>query len=1006
MKAKTTALLSVTALLILLVTASAGSVQSQDTQRDAEITRFLEQRIREPGVFPQHPGTTPKVLATPQSHHIWQFEVVDEEAGGYTNRPSLKLDAADRPHISYYDADHYDVDLKYAYRDGGKWHVETVDSDGEVGGYNSLALDAKGLPHISYQDWENDSLNYAYHDGVQWQIETVDIVGQYTSLALSSSGQPHICYVDSNDNLKCARYDGTTWRIDILETDCGAYSISLVLDSSDAPHVSYYCGGIKYARRPGSTWLFETLEGGGETSLALDSGDLPHIAYSRIKYAWHDGVTWHIETLLDFSVWSISLALDLNNRPHIAYVVELDNHRVEHIWHDGTAWRTETAAREEDDTRFIDSLSLAIDSTGRPHIAYHTESGSGKGYITHGTYRSYWIPWSQLTFASYRDMNWEIYTAQGDGVSPVRLTYDPATDSAPDVSPDATQIVFHSTRDGNYEIYRMNADGSGQTRLTTTISDEYLPQWSPDGTRIAFYSYRDGNAEIYVMNADGSGQTRLTTDPAWDGHPAWSPDGSQLVFVSERSGLYELWTMNADGSNQQQLSSGLSYAAYPDWSPDGSRIAFNDDFNQDGFLGLAIINVDGTGLTHPRRDPLFRYDYLAPTWAPHGQNLAFAEVQWIEYQGKWYWVDAYLYDHELNSRINSLLTNTGYDWWPDWQSVETLPPTSQMAALPPLSPQTFEVQWSGSDNGPAGLCSYDVQFRRGASGQWTDWLQEVYEKAATFSGTPGYTYYFRCRARDCAGNLEPYPDGDGDAATHIYAHTLSGRVRGNHDQPVAMATVGTSPPALNTAVSGPDGTFALYFDGSMVCNLEASHDNFGSLPPMMGVSVDETSGVTLYLPPADDRITDGGFEVGDLAAWDAAGATTPTLTTTAHTGEFAVSFSGQDGVLAQKVSLASDPYTGTLSLLYRVEAADPVSDSLQVVLNGLTHSITYTLPLTPDGWIHWWRDVISWQGPTMTLQVQWAQGQGDLSAAMLLDEVSLGMPAQGAHLVYLPVIGR
>ena len=30
------------------------------------------------------------------------------------------------------------------------WHIETVDSDGYVGEYTSLALDSNGYPHILY----------------------------------------------------------------------------------------------------------------------------------------------------------------------------------------------------------------------------------------------------------------------------------------------------------------------------------------------------------------------------------------------------------------------------------------------------------------------------------------------------------------------------------------------------------------------------------------------------------------------------------------------------------------------------------------------------------------------------------------------------------------------------------------------------------------------------------------------------------------------------------------
>jgi hypothetical protein len=53
--------------------------------------------------------------------------------------------------------------LKYAYQDDAGWHIETVDSEGNVGLYASLALDGGGYPHISYLDWSNGDLKYAYY---------------------------------------------------------------------------------------------------------------------------------------------------------------------------------------------------------------------------------------------------------------------------------------------------------------------------------------------------------------------------------------------------------------------------------------------------------------------------------------------------------------------------------------------------------------------------------------------------------------------------------------------------------------------------------------------------------------------------------------------------------------------------------------------------------------------------------------------------------------------------
>lgn len=369
--------------------------------------------------------------------------------------------------------------------------------------------------------------------------------------------------------------------------------------------------------------------------------------------------------------------------------------------------------------------------------------------------------WAKLAFASYRDLSdWEVFLALGDGSYPYALTDNVHTDSRPEVNRGATAVAFDSRRDGNYEIYKVNANGSFPTRLTFTSFSEYMPTWSPDGTQIAFYGYPDTqtNAEIYVVNADGSDRVRLTWGPDWDGHPTWSPDGTRIAFISNRSGAneYELWTMSADGSDPQRVTYGLISGAYPDWSPDGTRFVLNDDFNGDYWYDLAIVNADGTGLIHPRDATPALTDSLGPTWSPTGDDIAFSLISYTYYQGNWYWVDAYIYGLWLVGSQLYPLVNTGFDWWPDWQTVDTLPPETQVEALLPWSQAVLPVSWGGMDPGGAGLRSYDVQYRDG-SGDWVDWFSGTADTVAIFwDGQDGHTYYFRCRARDYAGNLETY----------------------------------------------------------------------------------------------------------------------------------------------------------------------------------------------------------------------------------------------------------
>ena len=128
-------------------------------------------------------------LLTGTAFAWWQIETVDS-AGDMGLFNSLALDSSGNPHISYFD--YTKGVLKYALLNASSWEIETVDSTefGQVGLYNSLALDSSGNPHVSYSYFWFSDLKYAFWNGSSWEIETVDsegVVGTHTSLALDSS---------------------------------------------------------------------------------------------------------------------------------------------------------------------------------------------------------------------------------------------------------------------------------------------------------------------------------------------------------------------------------------------------------------------------------------------------------------------------------------------------------------------------------------------------------------------------------------------------------------------------------------------------------------------------------------------------------------------------------------------------------------------------------------------------------------------------------------------------
>lgn len=85
------------------------------------------------------------------------------------------------------------------------------------------------------------------------------------------------------------------------------------------------------------------------------------------------------------------------------------------------------------------------------------------------------------------------------------------------------------------------------------------------------------------------------------------------------------------------------------------------------------------------------------------------------------------------------------------------PPISALDMLPPAQSQNgWAVAWSGADD-YTGIAYYQVQVRAGDSGSWTDWLTTPATRAFFADALPGRTYYFRSRAVDLGGRVEPYP---------------------------------------------------------------------------------------------------------------------------------------------------------------------------------------------------------------------------------------------------------
>lgn len=133
-------------------------------------------------------------------------------------------------------------------------------------------------------------------------------------------------------------------------------------------------------------------------------------------------------------------------------------------------------------------------------------------------------------------------------------------------------------------------------------------------------------------------------------------------------------------------------------------------------------------------------------------------------------------------------------------------PRSSILPIPVYSSDTeITVRWAGEDEPRgSGIVSYDVQFRAVPNGTWTDWQIATSQTQATFDGEDSYTYEFRSRARDAAGNVESWPE-KGQAYTNVDARppllSIDSPTPGSYTNPGPLIVKGKTEPGAFVAVN-------------------------------------------------------------------------------------------------------------------------------------------------------------------------------------------------------------
>jgi Tol biopolymer transport system component/DNA-binding winged helix-turn-helix (wHTH) protein len=185
--------------------------------------------------------------------------------------------------------------------------------------------------------------------------------------------------------------------------------------------------------------------------------------------------------------------------------------------------------------------------------------------------------------------------------------------TAPDYSPDGTQIAFSSNRSGSNEVWVSDADGSNAVQLSSFgIYMTGAPHWSPDGKLIAFDSRVGGEANIYVVDPHVGVPRKLDIDVRGNCVPSWSHDGRWIYFVNVAHARNPtIWRVPSKGGHAVQIVG--HRALFPLESPDGQYVYFSRD------LQLWRVKTDGT--EEQQVDGMPRLGANGEAWRPFGSGI-------------------------------------------------------------------------------------------------------------------------------------------------------------------------------------------------------------------------------------------------------------------------------------------------------------------------------------------------------------------------------------------------
>ena len=482
--------------------------------------------------------------------------------------------------------------------------VTTIASSGDVGRYPALTEDDDGNWIISYND--NGGLAYAKYNGTSWTTTEAcpaaecDVIGP--SVAVGPDGRVHISSYDVTNEAVAHTRLLVNKSSSLVDTGDNPQYMGMGVDTEGNRHVAYYDSSSRdmmYVVFNGTNWSTpEVIDqysnnnkrlGESWNDLELDASNHPHVSYMyhnynpnpdpvELKYAWHNGTDWITTTLQTITGNSptkhSSLALDSSGNPHISYY-DSTNDTLRYTYYNGSSWIDSTVTADDayDRGRFN---SIALDSYDYPRISYRNESSD------------------DLEMASWDGASWS--TEVIDSTNNVGSWTSIAIDSN-----DRTRIAYYY--DSGSDLRYASHDGSSWTiqDIDTSSSSNAirLELDAGDRPRIAYGSADDARL-AYNNTGEGDVWVKVDVETSNDvgSHMALSLDDDGTAYMVHRDETNDELRHSVVYTGTVWRTETLASTGEVTFGNPGTSLSFVDDT-----MHMTYINATSGMLEHITQNP-------------------------------------------------------------------------------------------------------------------------------------------------------------------------------------------------------------------------------------------------------------------------------------------------------------------------------------------------------------------------------------------------------------------